>query len=192
MGRPVGIDAVVIGASWGGLGAISTILASVPRHMQVPIVFCQHQYPHAGSTLLPVLRGRTPLKVVEVEDKMPVESGILYLVPPNYHTLIERDRRFALNVDPPVMYCRPAIDVLFVSAAEAYGDRLAGIILTGANEDGAAGLLHVARCGGMPIIQQPATAEVPIMPAAALKQVPWAHLMTIDQIGEFLASLATR
>lgn len=190
MGRLAGIDAVVIGASWGGLGAISAILARVPRHMGIPIVFCQHQYPHAGSTLLPVLRGRAQLKVVEVEDKMSIEPDIFYLAPPNYHTLIERDRRFALNVDPPVMYCRPAIDVLFASAAEAWGDRLAGIILTGANEDGAAGLLHVARCGGMPIIQKPATAEVPIMPEAALKQVAWAHVMTLDEIGEFLASLA--
>lgn len=190
MGNSIGIDAVVIGASWGGLGALTTILASVPWRIGAPIVLCQHQYPHAISTLPQVLRGRTKLKVAEAEDKMPLEPGVLYVCPPNYHTLIERDRTFALNIDPAVMYCRPAIDVLFESAAEAYGDRLAGIILTGANEDGAAGLYHVARCGGMPIVQAPATAEVPVMPEGALKRVPWAHVMTLEEIGEFLASLA--
>lgn len=185
----VGIDAVVIGASWGGLGAISTILQKLPWRISAPVVFCQHQYPHAISTLPTVLRGRTKLKVMEAEDKLSLEPGMLYLCPPNYHTLVERDRSFALNVDPPVMYCRPAIDVLFESAAEAYGERLAAIVLTGANEDGAAGLYHVARCGGMPIVQQPTTAEVPVMPEAALRKVPWAHVMTLGEIGEFLAGL---
>lgn len=184
-----GIDAVMIGASWGGLGAVSAILQKVPWRIGVPLVLCQHQYPHAISTLVQVLRGRTRLKVAEVEDKMPLEPGVLYVCPPNYHTLIERDRTFALSIDPPVMYCRPAIDVLFESAAEAYCDRLAAIVLTGANEDGAAGLLHVARCGGMPIVQDPSTAEVPVMPEGALKQVPWAHVMTLGAIGDFLASL---
>lgn len=190
MGNPIGIDAVVIGTSWGGLGAVSKILAAVPKRIGISVVLCQHQYPLAISTLPQVLRGRTKLKVVEVEDKISLEPDVLYICPPNYHTLIERDRSFALSIDPAVMYCRPAIDVLFESAAEAYGERLAGIILTGANEDGAAGLYHVARCGGMPIVQQPGTAEVPIMPAGALKRVPWAHVMTLDEIGEFLASLA--
>lgn len=190
MAGKVGIDAIVIGASWGGLGAVSSILAKVPWRVGASVVLCQHQYPHAISTLAQVLRGRTKLKVMEVEDKMPLESGVLYVCPPNYHTLIERDRTFALSIDLPVMYCRPAIDVLFESAAEAYGERLAGVILTGANEDGAAGLYHVARCGGMPIIQKPQTAEVPVMPEAALKKVPWAHVMTLGEIGEFMASLA--
>lgn len=186
----VGIDVVVIGASWGGLGAVSTILAKVPWRIGTSIVLCQHQYPHAISTLSQVLRGRVKMKVMEVEDKLPLEPGVLYVCPPNYHTLIERDHSFTLSIDPPVMFCRPAVDVLFESAAEAYGERLAGIVLTGANEDGAAGLLHVARCGGMPIVQAPKTAEVPTMPEAALKQVPWAHVMTLGEIGEFLESLA--
>lgn len=184
-----GIDAVVIGASWGGLGAVTTILARVPWNVAVPVVLCQHQYPHAVSNLPTVLRTRTKLKVVEVEDKMPLEPGNLYICPPNYHTLVERERTFALSIDPAVMYCRPAIDVLFETAAEAYGNRLAGIILTGANEDGAAGLAHVARCGGMPIVQKPSTAEVAVMPEGALKRVPWAHVMTLGEIGEFVASL---
>ncbi len=190
MNERAGIDAVVIGASWGGLGAVSTILTNVPWRINASIVLCQHQYPHAISTLSQVLRNRTRLKVTEVEDKMPIEPGVLYVCPPNYHTLIERDRVFALNIDPPVMYCRPAVDVLFESAAEAYGDRLAGIVLTGANEDGSAGLYHLARCGGMPIIQTPKTAEVPVMPEAALARVPWAHVMSLGEIGEFVASLA--
>ncbi|MFZ5722951.1 MAG: chemotaxis protein CheB [Pseudomonadota bacterium] len=190
MGSKVGIDAVVIGASWGGLGAVTSVLSKVPWRINASIVLCQHQYPHAISTLSQVLRGRTKLKVMEVEDKLPLEPGVLYVCPPNYHTLIERDHTFALNIDPAVMYCRPAIDVLFETAAEAYGDRLAGIVLTGANEDGADGLFHVARCGGMPIVQKPATAEVPIMPEAALRRVPWAHVMTLGEIGDFVASLA--
>lgn len=190
MARPAGIDAVVIGASWGGLGAITAVLAKLPWNLGVPVVFCQHQYPHALSTLPQVLRGRTRLKVMEVEDKMPVERGVLYVCPPNYHTLIERDGTFALNIDAQVMYSRPSIDVLFESAAEAWGERLAAVVLTGANEDGAAGLLHVARCGGMPIIQDPSTAEAPVMPEAALRAVPWAHVMTLGEVGDLLANLA--
>ena len=190
MAASAGIDAVVIGASWGGLGAVTEIFARVPWKIGVPVVLCQHQYPHALSNLPMVMRTRTKLKVVEVEDKMPLEAGHLYICPPNYHTLIERGGSFALNIDPAVMYCRPAIDVLFETAAEAYGERLAGIILTGANEDGAAGLAHVARCGGMPIVQKPATAEVAVMPEGALKKVPWAHVMTLGEVGEFLASLS--
>lgn len=184
-----GIEAVVMGASWGGLGAVSTIFSKVPWNIAVPVVLCQHQYPHAVSNLPSVMRTRTKLKVIEVEDKMPLEPGNLYICPPNYHTLIERDRHFALNIDPAVMYCRPAVDVLFQSAAEAYGPTLAGIILTGANEDGAAGLLHVSRCGGMPIVQKPATAEVAVMPEGALKRVPWSHVMTLEEIGELVGSL---
>jgi two-component system chemotaxis response regulator CheB len=183
------IDAVVMGASWGGLGAVTSIFEKVPWNIAVPVVLCQHQYPHAVSNLPAVMRARTRLKVVEVEDKMPLEPGHLYICPPNYHTLIERDRCFALNIDPAVMYCRPAIDVLFETAAEAYGESLAGIILTGANEDGAAGLVHVARCGGMPIVQKPSTAEVAVMPEGALKRVPWAQVMTLGEIGELVASL---
>ena len=185
-----GIDAVVIGASWGGLGALTTVLERVPWKLGAAVVICQHQYPHAPGTLAQVLRGRTRLKVQEVEEKARVEPGVLYVCPPNYHTLIERDHSFALSIDAPVLYCRPAIDVLFESAAEAFGPRLAGVVLTGANEDGAAGLLHVARCGGVTIVQDPKTAEVPVMPAAALAAVPWAQVMTLGEIGEFLGTLA--
>lgn len=189
MVRPAGIEAVVIGTSWGGLAAITAVLKPVPWNLAVPVFFCQHQYPHARSNLAQVLRSRTKMKVVEIEDKMSPEPGTLYVCPPNYHSLLERDRTFALNIDAPVMYSRPSIDVLFESAAEAYGDRLAGIVLTGANEDGAAGLAHVARCGGMPIVQSPATAEAPTMPEAARAAVPWAHVMNLQQIGEFVAGL---
>lgn len=190
MPRPLGIDAVVVGTSWGGLAAISTVLKHVPGNLGVPVILCQHQYPHALSNLSLVLRNRTKLKVVEIEDKMPVEPGTLYVCPPNYHTLIERDFFFALSVDAQVMYSRPAIDVLFETAAEAWQDRLAAVVLTGANEDGAAGLQHVVRCGGMPIVQLPASAEAPVMPEAAVRQVPWSHVMTLDQIGQFIGGLA--
>lgn len=190
MPRPLGIDAVVVGTSWGGLAAISTVLKHVPRTLGVPVVLCQHQYPHAPSNLSQVLRSRTKLKVVEVEDKMVVEAGTLYVCPPNYHTLVERDLTFALSVDAQVMYSRPAIDVLFETAAEAWRDRLAAVVLTGANEDGAAGLLQVARCGGMPIVQLPSSAEAPVMPEAAVRRVPWSHVMTLDEIGQFIGSLA--
>lgn len=190
MPRPLGIDAVVVGTSWGGLAAISTVLKHVPGNLGVPVILCQHQYPHALSNLSLVLRNRTKLKVVEIEDKMPVEPGTLYVCPPNYHTLIERDFFFALSVDAQVMYSRPAIDVLFETAAEAWQDRLAAVVLTGANEDGAAGLQHVVRCGGMPIVQLPASAEAPVMPEAAVRQVPWSHVMTLNQIGQFIGGLA--
>lgn len=184
-----GIDAVVIGTSWGGLAAITTVLSGIRWNQTLPIILCQHQYPHARSRLVDVLRVRTRLKVMEIEDKMPVEPGILYVCPPNYHTLVEREGRFSLNVDPPVMYSRPSIDVLFESAAEAWGQHLLGIVLTGANEDGANGLVHVTRCGGVAIVQKPETAEVATMPAAALAKVPWAQVMTLEEIGAFISGL---
>jgi two-component system chemotaxis response regulator CheB len=118
--------------------------------------------------------------------------GTLYVAPPNYHLLLERGRSFALSVDPPVLFSRPSIDVLFESAAEAYGPHLAGVLLSGANEDGARGLGRIARAGGLTIVESPATAAVPTMPAAALQRAAIDHTAPAAAIGALLARLAAR
>jgi two-component system chemotaxis response regulator CheB len=135
-----------------------------------------------------LLQERSTLRVIEVEDKMPLEHGHIYVAPPNYHTLIEPGY-FSLSTDAPVRFSRPSIDVTFASAADSYAHRTVGIVLTGANEDGAQGLRRISDRGGMAIVQDPDTAESRPMPEAARKAVPRARVMTLEGIAEFLAAL---
>jgi len=124
-----------------------------------------------------------------VEDKMPLEHGHIYVAPPDYHTLVEPGH-FSLNTDAPVRYSRPSIDVTFVSAADEYGRRTIGVVLTGANEDGALGLKRIADRGGYGIVQDPETAEGAAMPRAALRAVPAAHVVPLDRIAHHLVAIA--
>jgi two-component system chemotaxis response regulator CheB len=130
------------------------------------------------------------MKVVEAEDKQAIEAGTVYVAPPGYHLLVEKDRSLSLSNEEEVHYSRPSIDVLFESAADAYGDKLVGIVLTGANDDGAAGLRAVVEAGGTAIVQQPALAYSPVMPQAALRACPAAQVMSLDMIATWLTSLA--
>ena len=141
------LDAIVIGGSAGALEALGRLLPALPADMSVAVAIVVHLPPTRPSHLAEVLGGKTRLPVKEVEDKEPVVPGTVYVAPPGYHLLIEKGRTFALSTDDLVHFSRPAIDVLFESAAEVYGDRLAGIILTGANADGARGLLAIKRRG---------------------------------------------
>jgi len=134
------------------------------------------------------LQERTQLLVCEVEDKQPIESGRVFVAPANYHMLIERGH-FSLSLEAPVRYSRPSIDVALTSAANAYGHRSVGVVLTGANADGAEGLRRIADSGGMAVVQDPATAEVPTMPVAAIRAVPTARIFAIDRIAAFLGAL---
>ena len=120
------------------------------------------------SRLAEIFRHRLPFPVHEAEDKAPVAPGTLYFAPPGYHLSIERNRCFSLSCEPPVLFSRPAIDVLMASAADAYGPALVGVLLTGANEDGAEGLLRIRQGGGLTVVQDPAEALVPTMPRAAI------------------------
>ena len=184
----VGYDLVVVGTSWGGLAALRTLVAGLPDSFQMAMTLVQHRHKDSDQLLRALLQERSTLRVYEVEDKMPLEHGHIYVAPPNYHTLIEQGH-FSLSTDAPVRYSRPSIDVTFSSAADSYTHRTVGIVLTGANSDGADGLRRISDRGGFAIVQDPATAESPTMPAAAQKAVPRARVMSLEAIADFLASL---
>jgi len=164
------IDAAVIGASAGGVDALLTMLHGLPAPWRLPLVVVIHLPEGHESRLAEVFRHRLPFAVCEAEDKVPVADGTLYFAPPGYHLSIERERRFSLSCEPPVLFSRPSIDVLMASAADAYGPALAGLLLTGANEDGAEGMLQIHRAGGLTAVQDPIEALVPTMPQAALQR----------------------
>jgi len=162
-------DIVVIGASWGGLRALEELFAGLPEDFPTPIVVAQHRDDDSDDELLPRLLNRyTTLCVVDADDKAPLAPGTILLAPPGYHVLVT-DGFVELNVDEPVQFSRPSIDVLFETAADEYGPRAIGVLLTGSNADGAAGLLEIQRRGGRTIVQDPSTAERPEMPASALQ-----------------------
>lgn len=187
-GRPAA-EIVVIGTSWGGLHALRTLVSALPEGFHVPLVIVQHRHRQSDGLLRTLLQEHTTLTVCEVEDKQPILPDYLFLAPADYHLLVE-DGHFALSVDEPVRYSRPSIDVTFVSAADAFGPGAVGVVLTGANADGAAGLARIAERGGTAIVQAPETAESPVMPRAALEAVPTAQSLTLPEIGRLLGEMA--
>jgi two-component system chemotaxis response regulator CheB len=180
---------VVIGTSWGGLSALSAVVSTLPSTFALPLVVVQHRSPDTVGFLAELLQSRTKLCVVEVDDKRPIAAGHVYVAPANYHLLVERGF-FSLTTDAPVRYSRPSIDVTFGSAADEYGRDTIGIVLTGANEDGALGLRRIADRGGYTIVQDPETAESATMPRAALRLVPRAQVLPLAGISTHLVSIA--
>ena len=183
------VEAVVIGGSAGSVDVLLEVLPRLPRCCPFAVVVVVHLPAPAPSLLPEVLSARCRLPAREALDKTPVEPGIIWCAPPGYHLYVEAERAFALSIDAPVQYSRPSIDVLFASAAEAYGERLAGVVLTGANADGAEGLAAVERRGGIALVQDPATALVPTMPEAALRTTR-ADSLSPAGLGDYLARLA--
>jgi two-component system chemotaxis response regulator CheB len=181
-------EIAVVGTSWGGLAALHQILGALPGSFNLPVVVVQHRHKDSGQFLPRVLQDDTRLCVCEVEDKSPIVGGNVYIAPANYHVLIERGH-LSLSTDEPVAFSRPSIDVTFISAADAYRAGAVGVVLTGANSDGARGLKRIADRGGLAVVQRPDTAESPVMPAAALRFVPTARVLTLPAIAELLASL---
>jgi two-component system chemotaxis response regulator CheB len=180
-------ELVVIGSSWGGLAALQAVLRDLPRDFGAAVVISQHRAARSDDSLLPMLLDQmTPLRVRDAEDKDELVPGVALLAPPDYHLLVEPGG-VTLSCDEPVSFSRPSIDVLFESAADAYGSRAIGVVLTGSNADGAAGLAAVRRRGGLAIVQDPAGAERPEMPEAARKAVPGAHVLALEAIGARLA-----
>ena len=175
---------IACGVSAGGLQAVCTILSGLPAQFPVPIAIVQHRSRDSDSLAL-VLQECTRLQLCEIEDKMPFEPGRVFIAPPDYHALVDDDH-FALSVDAPVTYSRPSIDVLFDSASDQLGPALVGVVLTGANRDGARGLRRVADRGGHALVQDPSSAEVPIMPRAALEAVPEACVLPLKGIARHL------
>jgi two-component system, chemotaxis family, protein-glutamate methylesterase/glutaminase len=186
-----GIDAVVIGASAGGVEVLSALLSVIPANCRVSFFVVVH-IPRERPSLLPEVFGsRCALPVREAEDKEPVQPGTVYFAPPDYHMLIDKGPALALSGDEPVHFSRPSIDVLFDSAADIYGERLMGIILTGANQDGAEGLAAIGLAGGRTVVQDPETAAVAYLPQAAIQAGPVDAVLTIEQLQSLFAQLAT-
>lgn len=182
--------AVVIGASAGGLQTISTLLPVLPKEFPLPILIAQHRLPSSDDFLAKALDQLSPLCVKEAEDKEPLRPGFAYIAPANYHLLVERDETLCLSVDPKVNWSRPSIDVLFESAAAVWGAGVISVILTGANDDGARGTAFIKQNGGLTIAQDPATAEHPTMPQAAIDTTAVDHILPASEIGVFLKNLA--
>ena len=182
--------AIVIGVSAGGLKALSAVLPKLRGGLPLPVLVVQHLSPVSDTYLVDHLRRLCAVKVKMAEDKEPAEAGVVYLAPPDYHLLVEADNSLALSLENRVNYSRPSIDVLFASAAEAYMDGLIGVVMTGANADGAQGLARIKECGGLTVVQAPETAEVDIMPLAALETVAVDYVVPLERLGRFLNSLA--
>lgn len=180
-------ELVVVGCSWGGVRALTRLLRTLPESFAAPIVVVQHRGAESSDTALhSALSPHTSLRVRVAEDKDEIEQGCVYLAPPDYHLLVEPGR-LALSLEGPVHFARPSIEVLFDSAAEAYGDRLVGAVLTGANADGAAGLRRIMERGGHSLVQDPDTAERAEMPRAAIAIARPNEVHSIEGIAAALA-----
>jgi two-component system chemotaxis response regulator CheB len=182
-------ELIVIGTSLGGLNALTVILADLPASLSVPLAVVQHRGVSGDSTLASLLARRTALRVVDAEDKMPLDAGTVYLAPPDYHLLVEGKGLLALSTDPPVRSARPSIDVLFESAAHVYGRSLVGVVLTGGSMDGTDGLRTIRTRGGLVVVEDPATAECATMPASALTANSTAAVLPLPRIASYLTAL---
>lgn len=182
-------QAVVIGSSAGGLNALKTIFGALDKRFPLPMIVVQHMSPDADNYLSSFLNSMKKIRVKEADEKEIPQAGVAYIAPPNYHLLMEHDHSFTLTVGERVNYARPSIDILFETAAEAYGDGLIGIILTGANNDGSTGLKKIKEMGGIAIVQDPDEAESDSMPRSALETTKPDHVLTLKEIANFLNSL---
>ena len=184
----------MIGASAGAVDALLQVLPQLPKGYPLALLIVVHIPPDSKSTLPELLASRSQITVKEAEDKEPILPGTGYVAPPNYHLLVEPDFRLSLSNEEPVLFSRPSIDVLFESAADAYGDSLAGVVLTGGNSDGARGLRAVEAAGGIALVQSPETAACSEMPLAALNACHTARALTLGDLvtvlKEELSSLA--
>ena len=178
--------AIVIGASAGALEALSVILPALPAHFRLPIIIVVHVPPDKHSVLAELFQAKCRITVLEAEDKEPIMGGTAYFAPPDYHLLVEKNGTLSLSSEEQVLFSRPSIDVLFESAADAYGPDLTAVVLTGANEDGAKGLACVVAAGGKAIVQNPQTAFASTMPESAISLCPDAQVMSLAAIAAHL------
>jgi len=179
-------EVVAIGASAGAVEALSKILPKLKADLAVPIVVVVHLPRNRDSLLVDILQAKCRIRVKEAEDKEPLTPGAVYFAPPDYHVLVESDRRLSLSSEEPVHFSRPSIDVLFESCAESFPEETVAIVLTGANSDGADGAAKVCAAGGKVIVQQPMGAYASEMPNAALAACPSASVLNLDEITDYL------
>lgn len=184
-------ELIAIGTSLGGLSALKFVLRSLPAGFRPAIAIVQHRHKESDTTLSDFLQQFTSLPIRDVEDKDKILPGHVYMAPADYHLLVEVDY-FSLSTDDPVSYARPSIDVLFETAAESFRDRLIGILLTGANHDGVYGLSQVKARGGLTIVQEPITAESPVLPQAAIASVAVDRILPLSHIAPYVIHLCER
>lgn len=184
--------AIVIGSSAGGLKALKTILTKLGSDFKIPIIIVQHTSPSSDNYITTYLNDLCKLTVKEADEKEKIKEGYVYFAPPNFHLLIENDQTFSLSIEERVNYARPSVDVLFDTAADVFNDKLIGIILTGANNDGARGLSRIKQFGGLAIVQNPKEAEVDSMPTNAISMTKVDHILGLKQIANLLISINSK
>lgn len=185
-------NAIVIGGSSGAIDALNILLPALPAGLRAAVIVVLHLARDRRSRLVDIFSDRCALPVQEAEDQQPLQPGHLYFAPPDYHLLVDHGPRLALSIDPPVLFSRPSIDVLFHSAADCYGKNLLGVLLSGANEDGAAGLAAIHAAGGLAVVQAPVTASMRTMPDAAIARISAPQVLPPEDIAALLARLPTR
>ena len=178
--------AIVIGTSAGGLHAVSAILDEFPADYPIPVIIVQHRSKDQRELLEEVLQSKCKIRIKQADEKEKIESGCVYIAPPDYHLLVESDETFSLSADEPVRFSRPSIDVLFETAAAVFKNALIGIILTGASNDGSSGIVAIKKNGGLTIAQNPAEAQFPFMPKSSIETKEINYVWTLSDIRNFL------
>lgn len=182
---------VLIGGSAGSLNVLLRIFPLLSKDFNIPIILVLHRAPNGEELLSAILSERTKMRVKEAEEKESIRPGTVYIAPADYHLLVEQNRTLSLDYSEKVNFSRPAIDVTFESAAEVYGQNLVAILLSGANADGAKGMQHISRQGGILVVQSPATADVAYMPEQAIEAVRPHHIFSPEEIASFLNTLVS-
>jgi len=182
-------EAIVIGVSSGGMSAMKVVFSLLPKDFNTPIIIVQHINARSDSQWIKLLNNESNLHIKEADEKEAIVAGNIYIAPPNYHLLIEKDKTFSLTIDERVNYARPSIDVLFESAAEAYKNKLIGIVLTGSNNDGTNGIKRIKEYGGLAIVQDPNTAESAYMPKSAIAAIEPDYILPLENIVELLIKI---
>jgi two-component system chemotaxis response regulator CheB len=182
-------EAVVIGGSWGGMNAAVEVLKHLPAAFPLPVILVLHRMRGVNSELPALIRKKTYVEVKEADEKEAMQQSTVYVAPADYHLLIEEDKTFSLDVSEAILFSRPSIDVTFESAAQVFGDRLIGIVLSGASKDGSQGLYTIDRAGGTTIVQDPSQAEADTMPQSAREVVKQAKVMKLEEIASFLLAV---
>lgn len=182
-------EAIVIGLSSGGMSAMKAMFSLLPKDFNIPIIVVQHLNARSDSHWIKFLNEKSNLHIKEADEKEKIQPGNIYIAPPNYHLLIEKDKTFSLTIDERVSFARPSIDVLFESAAESYNNKLIGVVLTGSNHDGTNGIKRIKECGGLTIIQDPVTAESSYMPLSAIAAIEPDYILSLANITELLIKI---
>lgn len=186
------IEAVVIGASAGGINALLHIIPKLPENFRLPIIVILHMPNTFESKLAEIFQHYAVIPISQAQDKEYIKAGQLYFAPPGYHLSIEPNRSFSLSCEEPILFSRPAIDILMSSAADAYGKNLAGFLLTGASADGAAGLVAIKNAGGLTVVQDPQEAEIKMMPQAAIDLQQPGLILNLEDMSALLICLGEK